>query len=75
MRFGVDGLNIGKSDSSLAIRIDNERLSFLDGGTVVAYMEGAKLYIDSAQITHLQMGNHIADPYSTTHTIIRWAEE
>ena len=62
---GVYGIEIGRSDSNIKARFTNEKLSFLQGNTEVAYISGDNLYILRAEITdYLKIGNS-ADGYFT----------
>ena len=47
---GVYGIEIGRSDSNIKARFTNEKLSFLQGTTEVAYISGNNLYILRAEI-------------------------
>lgn len=49
----VYGVEIGRTDSSLKIRLTNEKLSFYQGTTEVAYISNSKLYITSAEVTDI----------------------
>ena len=73
MVFGEDGLSLGKSDSSLAVVISNEKVSFTDGGIEVAFISGQTLYITAAVIDTLQMGNHVAKKSDNSITVFKWA--
>lgn len=59
--FTTDGLIIsasGTTDSNIALRISNDRISFLDGNAEVAYITNNKLHITSSSIVDsLQIGN------------------
>lgn len=47
---GVYGIEIGRSDSNIKARFTNEKLSFLQGTTEVAYISGNNLHILRAEI-------------------------
>ena len=47
---GIFGIEIGRSDSNIKARFTNEKLSFLQGKTEVAYISGNNLYILRAEI-------------------------
>lgn len=49
--FKPDGLYIGTNTSVIKLRQSNDRLSFLENGTEVAYVSNRKLYITDAEIT------------------------
>lgn len=50
LESGVYGIEIGRSDSNIKARFTNEKLSFLQGTTEVAYISGNNLYILRAEI-------------------------
>ncbi len=50
LESGVFGIEIGRSDSNVKARFTNEKLSFLQGTTEVAYISGNNLYILRAEI-------------------------
>ncbi len=55
---GVYGIEIGRSDSNVRARFLNDRLSFYQGNTEVAYISGSTLYITKAEILdYLKIGN------------------
>ena len=66
-------ITLGRSDSTMSTRITNDRLSFLDGGAEVAYITGQTMYIASAVIMELQLGNHIARRSDNDITNFFWA--
>lgn len=47
----TDGIRLGHIDNSLNVQITNDRLSFLEGNTEVAYISNQKLYITTAEVT------------------------
>lgn len=54
----VYGIEIGRSDSNIKARFTNDRLSFYQGITEVAFISGSSLYITNAQILDfLKIGN------------------
>ena len=62
---GVFGIEIGRSDSDIKARFTNERLSFYQGLSEVAYISGSNLYITRAEILdYLKIGN-TTDGYFT----------
>lgn len=68
LESGVYGIEIGRSDSNIKARFTNEKLSFLQGSTEVAYISGDNLYILRAEITdYLKIGNS-TDGYFTFDT-------
>lgn len=60
-KFTQDGLIIsasGTGNSNIALRLGNDKISFLDGNTEVAYISNNKLHITSSSIVDsLQIGN------------------
>ena len=55
---GVYGIEIGRSDSNIKARFTNDRLSFYQGISEVAYISGSNLYITRAEILdYLKIGN------------------
>lgn len=55
---GVYGIEIGRSDSNIKARFTNDRLSFFQGLSEVAYVSGSNLYITRAEILdYLKIGN------------------
>lgn len=56
-RFTAGGLVVGEEGNELTLRVDNDRISFLDGGLEVAYITGKKLYITDAHfLSSLRVG-------------------
>lgn len=61
----VYGIEIGRSDSNIKARFTNDRLSFYQGISEVAYVSGSNLYITRAEILdYLKIGNS-TDGYFT----------
>ena len=50
VRIDAEGVSIGKSDSDLVTRITNNRMSFLQAGTEVAYISSNQLHIMQAHV-------------------------
>lgn len=50
-RFDTNGLTIGKANSSFTMILTNEKLSFMNGQTEIAYMSNSYLYITKARFT------------------------
>ncbi len=62
---GIYGIEIGRSDSNIKARFTNDRLSFYQGLSEVAYISGSNLYITRAEILdYLKIGN-LTDGYFT----------
>lgn len=54
----VYGIEIGRSDSNIKARFTNDRLSFYQGISEVAYVSGSSLYITNADVLdYLRIGN------------------
>ena len=65
MRFGEDGLTIGKAGNPLTFRVVNDRLAFYMNDTEVAYLSNNKLYVTQAEIlARLQIGKFAYEPQS-----------
>ena len=65
MRFGEDGLTIGKAGNPLTFRVVNDRLAFYMNDTEVAYLSDNKLYVTQAEIlARLQIGKFAYEPQS-----------
>ena len=64
--FDDDGhVIIGIDGNTLTLKISNDRISFLDSGTEVAYISNNKLYITDGEFLHsLQLGNFAFIPRS-----------
>ena len=63
MRFGEDGLTIGKTGNPLTFRVVNDRLAFYMNDTEVAYLSDNKLYVTQAEIlARLQIGKFAYEP-------------
>lgn len=56
-KFTADGLVIGQEGNQLTLKVDNDRISFLDGGLEVAYISDKQLYITDAHfLNSLRIG-------------------
>lgn len=56
-RFSTNGLVIGEEGNEITLRVDNDRISFLDGGLEVAYISNKQLYITDAHfLNSLRIG-------------------
>lgn len=56
-RFSADGLVIGEEGNEITLKVDNDRISFLDGGLEVAYISNKQLYITDAHfLNSLRIG-------------------
>lgn len=57
IRFVDGNIVLGESGNELVLRIENDRISFLDAGAEVAYFSNQKLYVTDSQFLHsLQVG-------------------
>ena len=67
------GITISQPGSPFQLTIDNDSLDFWEGGARVAYVNGQKLYIKSAEILQqLMVGVHVIEKYDANNTFIRW---
>lgn len=59
IRFGADGIEIGKEGNAITMRLDNDSLVFYNNGTRVAYMSDNTLYITDGRFTRsVRIGNY-----------------
>lgn len=59
IRFEDGDIILGQSDNELRLRIENDRITFLDGVTEVAYISNHKLHITEAEILDsIMIGNY-----------------
>lgn len=72
--FSDDGLVIGKENNNMKMVLKNDRLEFLDGGRLTAYMTGQKMFIVSGAFWQsINIGNHIFEKFGNEFTIISYA--
>lgn len=58
IRLSMNGIEIGKNDSDIKLQLQNDRISFTQNGTEVAYITDSQLYIRNAQfIGQMKLGN------------------
>jgi hypothetical protein len=58
IRFVDGNIILGEDGNTLTLRIENDRISFLDSGLEVAYFSNSKLYVTDGEFLHsLQLGN------------------
>lgn len=58
IRFVDGNILLGEDGNTLMLRIENDRISFLDAGLEVAYFSNNKLYVTDGEFLHsLQLGN------------------
>lgn len=57
IRFEDGNIILGESQNTLTLRIENDRISFLDSGLEVAYFSNNKLHVTDGEFLHsLQLG-------------------
>jgi len=52
IRFENGDIILGESGNELTLRIENDRISFLDGGAEVAYFSNKQLYVLDGHFIH-----------------------
>ena len=58
IRFEDGNIILGESGNELTLRIENDRISFLDDGAEVAYLSNKRLVVLDGHFLHsLQIGN------------------
>lgn len=63
IRFVDGNIVLGEEGNTLTLRIENDRISFLDSGIEVAYFSNSKLYVTDGEFLHsLQLGNFVFVP-------------
>lgn len=63
IRFENGNIILGDSESELILRVENDRIAFLESGEEVAYFSNHKLYITNAEVLHsLKIGNFAYTP-------------
>ncbi len=63
IRFEDGNIILGESGNELTVKIENDRIAFLEGGVEVAYFSNQKLYITDAEIlASLRIGNFAFTP-------------
>lgn len=73
MTFSQNGLTIGAEDSPFKTVIDNTRMAFTAGDTVVSYISGNQLYINDAVINHsLLLGKFYFLPRENGAVSLTW---
>ena len=67
------GVTISQDGSPFSINLNNSELGFYEGGARVAYVNGQKLYVRSAEFAEqVKIGVHIIEKYDVNNTFIRW---
>ena len=65
IRFVDGNIVLGEDGNTLTLKIQNDRISFIDLGQEVAYFSNSRLYVTDAQFLHsLQLGNFSFMPRS-----------
>ena len=73
MSAGEEGLSISSKSSTMKILISNDKITFSDGGQVVAYFTNQEFKINrGAIVDSLQVGSHKLKRIDDNHTIIQW---
>lgn len=73
MQFDENGLTLGAQSSTFKTVIDNQRLAFKDGDSVVSYISNNQLYIADAVINNtLVLGNFFISPRADGSVSIIW---
>ena len=63
IRFVDGNIILGESGNELTLKIQHDRISFLEGGVEVAYLSNRKLYVtDGEYINSLRLGNYAFIP-------------
>jgi len=63
IRFEGGDIILGEVGNELTLRIENDRISFLDAGAEVAYLNNQRLYVTDGHFLHsLRVGNIAAVP-------------
>lgn len=71
--FSEDGLIIGKSDSNLKIKIDNDDIEYIDGGKVTSSISGQQVTTLSGNfIGSTIIGNHNFEKFGNEFTFISY---
>lgn len=68
IRFVDGNIVLGRSDNNITLRIQNDRISFLENGSEVAYFANRKLYVtDGEFLSSLTLGNFGFVPRNNGH--------
>lgn len=74
--FSRDGLVLGKNGDGMQMRLANDRLEFIDGGKLTAFMTGQKVTILSGVFwENITIGNHIFEKFGNEFTFISYVGE
>ena len=67
------GLSLGQVGSPFQIAISNTEMDFKQNGSVIAYINGQKMYITDVDIMNsLEVGNHKIRKFDTNNTIVEY---
>ena len=73
IRLHEDGISIGKTDNPFSVDITNQKMSFKDQGTEVAYISNQEMRITDAIIENaLTLGNFKFIPRTTGNVSLIW---
>lgn len=76
LRFDENGLTLGALNSNFSTVIDNQRLAFMDGNNVAAYISNNQLYIPNAVIQNtLSIGNFYFLPRDDGGVSLIWGND
>ena len=76
LRFDENGLTLGALNSNFSTVIDNQRLAFMDGDSVAAYISNNQLYIPNAVIqSTLSIGNFYFLPRDDGGVSLIWGND
>lgn len=74
--FSRDGLVLGKNGDGMQMRLANDRLEFIDGGKLTAFMTGQKVTILSGVFwENITIGNHIFEKFGNEFTFVSYVGE
>jgi hypothetical protein len=73
IRFSTDGMEMGKSDSPFKSKLTNQKLSFTENGSEIAYMSDNKLFILNGEILDtFTMGPWVWDVGPNGNLTLNW---
>lgn len=73
IKLGEEGLLIGAKGDPMKMLLSKDKLSFTDGGEVVAYFSKQSFYINrGAIVDSLQVGQHKMVKLNANHTVFQW---
>lgn len=76
LRFGSDGVELGRSDSNTRLKMGADRMSFVNNGNEVMYITGDKLFINSAQVVRSQqVGQYMWLTRKNGNMGLKWVNE